>query len=508
VEGFEGAFFCGLSSDAAATMVGRENGVGAILCREFGRFIRHDTCGHHASACLARVVEHMFPAQMNVPSVTQFCYLAWYLMNYDWPQVRALMHAQLRKCENEMDDGIAAMLREEPDACDRVEDTAARLLASSDLNKPDKPNSNRWRTQAEMLFYVHRFWRLLMVVFNEIREYLGAGATLPGWRTQMATQWIKWAGSPKLHALMEVSFQFLAVWRTHDDLISLPGEDLEEHCYHKVFSRPQRARDVLTNMELALERATKDPESLDSYQMVVDAYAGQIEEVHQLYIQLYTMRVDRVMRNNGRYLSGVYAYAGFGDVSSAAVNWEAFSHFANHPKKAEQRTRLGQRMEKWLRKGEKELSADHMREFKKLTNKQHLDDAYKLVAPLLTGREPTEEQRRAFVAVVRSSKDNLVAKQLRMWIPALSSTQPVEKTFPDYDNHVANNCGGKKGKKSQPTGKGPQLGLKVRMAQRAARVDREAVNARADDPDKVASQGPHSQCYRSKTRRLKPVRPS
>jgi hypothetical protein len=358
-------------------------------------------------------------------------------------------------------------------------------LESSDLNKPDKPNANRWKTQADMIFFVHRFWRLLVVVFDEVREYLGAGAAaIPGSKAQMATQWIKWAGSSKLHALMEVSVEFLAVWRIHDKEISLPGEDLEAHCYHKVFSRPQRARAVLMNMELALGIAADEPERFDSYKKMVDAFEGQLEEVRQLYLQIYRMGVDRVKRNSGRYLSGVYAYAGFGDASQAAFVWEAFSHLKSHSKKPARRTHLGERMEKWLREGVKDLSADHAREFNKLTNTQHLDDAHKLLGPLLTQREPTNEQRVEFVAAIRSSKDNLVAKQLRTWRAALSSTQPVEKTFLDYDNNVPSNSGAKKGKKSQPTGKGPLLGLavaKVRFAQMAAKVEREkleAVNAR------------------------------
>jgi len=200
VEGFKGVYFAGLSSDAPATMVGKSNGVGELLCRKFGRFIRHDTCEHHASACVARVIENLFPAQINVLSVTQFCFLAWYLLNTDWMKMRMIMHVQLGKSAEQMDDGIAAMLRRKPDRVigETVEAAAARLLASSDLNKPEKPNSNRWGTQARMILYVERFMPLLRVVFDEVRELGGSGAATPASVEAMATQWVKWSGSPKL----------------------------------------------------------------------------------------------------------------------------------------------------------------------------------------------------------------------------------------------------------------------------------------------------------------------
>jgi hypothetical protein len=90
---FQGVLFGGMSSDAPVTMVGKFNGVGELLSANLERFLRHDTCEHHASACVARVVENMWPPQMNVPSVTQFCYLAWYLLNDNW--TKAYQHAPL-----------------------------------------------------------------------------------------------------------------------------------------------------------------------------------------------------------------------------------------------------------------------------------------------------------------------------------------------------------------------------------------------------------------------------
>ena len=156
--------------------------MGELLSANLERFLRHDTCEHHASACVARVVENMWPPQMNVPSVTQFCYLAWYLLNDNWAKARVLMLDELDKPEAEMDDKVAAMLKREGGAMDllSVEKLAEILIESRNLNKPDKPNSNRWGTQADMIDFVFRFSPLLAVIFDEIREFGGAGGAVAG----------------------------------------------------------------------------------------------------------------------------------------------------------------------------------------------------------------------------------------------------------------------------------------------------------------------------------------
>ncbi len=201
-------------------------------------------------------------------------------------------------------------------------------------------------------------------------------------------------------------------------------------------------------------------------------------------------------RNHVRYLSGVYAYTGFGDASSAEVVWEAFAHLKNHKENPRLHTRRGQRIEEWLRAGAEEMSEQH-KEFAKLTNPQHMNAEFELVRPLLNGgREPTEEQRRVYVTSIRTS-ENLVAKQRRIWIPALSSTQPVEKTFLDYDNNVSRNSGGKKGKKSAPAGKDLQLDFtsaKVTVAQARAAIERKqlkVINAREKSSLKKAPAKKH-----------------
>jgi hypothetical protein len=478
---FQGALFAGMSSDAPVTMVGKFNGVGELLSANLERFLRHDTCEHHASACVARVVENMWPPQMNVPSVTQFCYLAWYLLNDNWTKARVLMIDELNKPEAEMDDQVAAMLKREGGAMDvlSIEKLAEILIESRDLNKPDKPNSNRWGTQADMIDFVFRFSPLLAVIFDEIREFGGAGGGVPGSIEAMAGQWIKWHGSNKLRALMAMAHEFLALWRRHDEKISLPGQDIESHCYHKVFSRPLRALSLL----LEMQEAQRQFRTFQSFSKMTKHFDGEEEEVKQLYTQLYAMALDRVKRNHGRYLSGVYAYAAFGDPLSAGIAWEAFSHWKKHAKRPLQRTSEGKVLEQWLR--DADLSERHQQAIDKLTNKQHLDEAWKLVQPLLSngGRELSEQQRFDYVASIRR-QDNPVSRQLCVWIAALSSTQPVEKTFLDYDNNVSSNSGGKKSKKSAPSGKAPHLGLvtaKVRVARATAEAESvvlESVNER------------------------------
>ena len=471
VDQLEGAKFVGLSSDAPATMVGKRNGVGQLLSEKFERFIRHDTCEHHASACVARVVENMWPAQMNVPSVTQFCYLAWYLINDDWPRVRMLIHKQLGVEEAEMDQGVIAMLeRDWREEGGTIEEAAQLLLESSQLNKPNKPNSNRWRTQADMVLFVNSFAPLLAVVFDEIRCFGGAGA-VPGSVEAMASQWIRWSGSPKLRVLMSMASEFLSIWRSHDDYIGLPDEDYDVVCYHKVFSRPRRALFLLTNVQGI------KPVALDSFADVIEQFSGEEDEVEQMYKQFYAMALDSVVRNHGRYLSGVYAFAAFGDPDFAHIAWEAFSHFKNHSKKPAERTRLGKALEKCLREGE--LSKLHEVVFRRLTNKQHLDDAYLLVSMLRRrGDGPDGWQRRAFIEAVRNPGRNLVAQQLCIWTAALSSTQPVEKTFLDYDRNVSSSSGGKKGKKSTSSGKGSSLATvsaKVAVARHFGETERKIV---------------------------------
>ncbi len=473
-----GALFAGLSSDAPATMVGIHAGVGELVSRALGRFLRHDTCEHHASACVARVLENIWPPQINVPSVTQLAFLAWYLVNDNWARARSIMLEQLRKPEAEMDTGIAEMLRRMggTSVVLPVEELAAIFVADGFVRKPDKPNSNRWGTQADMIDFVFNLGPLLAVVFDEIREFGGAGSGAPGSFEAMAAQWIKWYGSRKLRALQAMSCEFLALWRRHHDKISLPGQDLEAHCYNKVFSRPMRALLLLVE----LQDVANDYQSLASFSEMIAAFGeDQEDQIAQLYIQLYATAIDRVKRNHGRYLTGVYAYAAFGDPLSAVVAWEAFSHWKKHVKKPKKRTKEGKLLEQYLR--DAELSERHEQAISLLTNKHNLDSAWELVKPLCNpaAEELSEKQRLDYVASIRHQK-NAVTRQLCMWIAALSSTQPVEKTFLDYDNNVSSNSGGKKSKKSAPSGKAPQLGLvtaKVRVARTTAEVERSVLDS-------------------------------
>ena len=91
----------GLSSDAPNVMVGKDSGVGVLLCEKLGHFIRHDTCELHASANLLKTIEMVWPMQMNIPSVTQFCYLSWYILNSDWDLFKSILKLEILREEGQ-----------------------------------------------------------------------------------------------------------------------------------------------------------------------------------------------------------------------------------------------------------------------------------------------------------------------------------------------------------------------------------------------------------------------
>ncbi len=138
-----------------------------------------------------------------------------------------------------------------------------------------------------MVLFVNSFAPLLAVVFDEIRCFGGAGA-VPGSVEAMASQWIRWSGSPKLRALMSMASEFLSIWRSHDDYIGLPDEDYDVVCYHKVFSRPRRALFLLTSVQGI------KPVALDSFADVMEQFSGEEDEVEQMYKQFYAMALDSV----------------------------------------------------------------------------------------------------------------------------------------------------------------------------------------------------------------------
>ena len=477
--------FAGFSSDAPAVMVGSENGVGERLCGSLKRFIRHDTCEHHASACVARVVERIWPARMNEPSVTQFVFVAWYLLNHNWTASRAIMSKQLTCRVEDMDGGILGMLEK---MYPGVAGPAAGeiLFESGQLNKPEKPDSNRWGTQAAMFLFVHTFLPLLNVVFDELREFGGAkeGAGVGGSVGSIAQQFLRWSGCPQLRATFDLACEYLAVWREHDMLVGLDDLDYGVKCYHKVFGRTRRALALYR----AMARGVGEEEArvFLSYEALCDSYPGETDDVVGLISQLFRTGRDTVMRNHGRYFCGVYVFGALGDPHFALIAFEALSHLRKHKRKPLVRTAEGLELEKLIRDQEEDLSDLHGELFRKLTNREHLEAAFELVSILQapSNYDASDEQRAAFVAAVRKPGKNVVALQLNSWMAVLSSTQPVEKTFLDYDHSIPKNSSGKKAKKSAPGGRA------VSLASISANVQVE----------RVLSDGKHAELFTSNAR--------
>jgi hypothetical protein len=172
------AHLMGVGTDAPSVMVGEESGFGVLLSERLRRFIRHDTCEKHGSASVLRVVEALWPAQMNVPGVCQLAYLCWYILNSDWARFKGLMIKELEQPRRDMDDDVIAMIESRAQKSGReFASELSCLRTSSELNKPSKPTSNRWETLSEMICFVNSFWPLLVVAFDDFRELQGASAS-------------------------------------------------------------------------------------------------------------------------------------------------------------------------------------------------------------------------------------------------------------------------------------------------------------------------------------------
>ncbi len=250
----------GFSSDAPVTMVGVRGGVGALLMERAG-FVRHDTCEFHASARLLAVINSVWPPQMNVPSVSQYVYLLWYILNDDWELFRGRI---VRFLNGPPDAGRAALLMRFSGRSD-----AERLNeALETLKKPEKPNVLRWNTLADIILFAPMYLEALQSALDE--ERVNAGANAPtGSIPAMCAQWLKWSGSPKLLALVSMAHEFVVdVWQPADKLIALDDTHYGVRGCFKTFSRPSRVLDVLMQIESRLDNVR----ALASFDGVVNAF--------------------------------------------------------------------------------------------------------------------------------------------------------------------------------------------------------------------------------------------
>ncbi len=431
-----GGEFVGFSSDAPATMVGAQNGVAALLMDKAG-FVRHDTCEFHASARLLAIIDALWPAQMNVPSVSQFVYLLWYILNDDWPVYRGRMIRFLST-----DTSASAMSLLSRFSGDDV--SVKRATACAELTKPEKPNTLRWNTLAEVIVFVPRYFEALRAALDEERINGGSNVSA-GSIPAMCCQWVKWSGSAKLCALLSMAAEFVsAAWQPADAQIALPDNDYDVPGCFKTFSRPRRVLDVLMLIEARLANPTDVP----SFQTVVDAFGDdQSAEVARLFSHMYSLARASVLRNSGRYLYGLHLFGGLADPAFALVVYEALAHWLNKRDAPDARTTAGQRLEKALTESEGQLQAVAQDFFDALVD----DTSWKALGKLMN---VLRRDKAEFVsAIVNAPEDNIVAYTLRSWRAALSHTQPVEKTFLDWD-HQARGDGGTKRKATEPAGKG------------------------------------------------------
>jgi hypothetical protein len=433
-----GGEFVGLSTDGPATMVGVRAGVGALLMETAG-FVRHDTCEFHASARVIAIFGRIWPAQINVPSVSQFVYLLWYILNDDWTVYRG----RIKKFLKESCTADALRLLDRFSGATLAE---KRTMARAELRKPEKPNELRWNTLADIILFTPRYMEACQAALNDERHNAGTNAPA-GSIASMCAQWVKWSGCKELRALLVVAVEFVKdVWLPADKQIALHDFTFDVPGCFKTFSRPRRVLALLMEIETRLANV----ESLASFDVVAgDFPADQRPHLVSHYKQLYSLARQAVLRNSGRYLSGVLLFGGLADPSFAMVVFEALAHWKAMPGAPGVRTKAGLRLEAALNDPDTlQPQAEDMLSF--LMDATHWPGVRELIAAL-------ERDEAEFVSMIVDAPENtFVAFTLRSWRAALSHTQPVEKTFLDWD-HQARGDGGTKRKSSEPAGKGASL---------------------------------------------------
>lgn len=432
----EGGRFLGFSSDAPNVMVGVHDGVGVLLSRHFGRYIRHDRCEHHASACVLRVLETIWPAQMNVESVTQLGYLCWYILNEDWEMYQAYM---IRAIDAEpAHPSVVQMLQKFGGS---VSD-AKKLL-----KKPDKPTGSRWRTLSDMIVFVWQYREVLRLAFDKKRCNEGAGGAAPGSIAAMCSQWIKWASSSKLVALLNVAREYVEdFWKKHDDCIRQKDKLFGVDDSFRVFSRPMRSLMFVHDAET---RVAKLDEGImpDSFQSVMDAFGDdQEEDAKALYQKIYRRARNTVARNYSPYLQGVLVFAGAGDPDFLPILWEALSWLKSHKLKPGARTELGLLLQTWLSK--QVLDEYEEERFRELSSHAALSQMKQLVDLV------AKSGASALVNLMRAPPaENQLVCIVARWAASLSHTQCVERTFLEWDQMNDNSMGRSLKKSTAATGK-------------------------------------------------------
>ena len=420
-----GSLFGGFTTDAPNVMVGERGGLGALVAESFPSS-RHDTCEHHASARLLAVLDSLWPPVMNVPSVSQFLYITWYILNNDW----ALHRARILKFLNLP--GPSADVKAVLDRFSSKDEAIALV------KKPEKPNKLRWGTLADVIEFVELFFEALRFSIEE--ERINAGANVPACSVaSICVQWVKWSGSRRLRSLLSVANEFVEkIWKPANSLIDLRDTNYDlESCY-KTFSRPQRTLQLV----MAIESFQSNPCAFSSFRAVESAFPENMRgEVRPLFTRLFDLAHNSVLRNSGRYLSGIYLYSGFADPNFVKVVFEAFAWWKRKPNAPTERTVEGRCLEQFLNDSPADNSLDLLLD----------DSSWSRISALISAR--SRNKREFLNLILNAAEDDFALFQLKCWLPCLSHTGAVEKAFLDWDHQTQRGEGGTKARAAEASGK-------------------------------------------------------
>jgi hypothetical protein len=435
----------GLVTDAPNVMIGKDNGLGVLLCKEMEVFIYHHTCELHALANLLKSLQVVWPAQMNVASVVQFGYLCWYILNSFWKYFKGKMKGMIKELFEEN------KVKEMINRFDGDSFALKQRQALLGLKKPDRPVVARFGTLAEIIEFIPKYSEVLRLSFDEFREMYGSGAQ-NGSVAAMCSQWIKWSGSGRLLALMDMAMEFVEMWKVHNAEIDKWDVHYGTKGNFKTHSRTRRVVRLMMDIDEKLGML----DQLPSKKKVLKAFGEDMKgEVDALYHQLYSVAKKSVLRSGGRYTSGVYLVMAIADPDMCVSAWNALSTYLKNPKRPKPNELRKDKMALYLlhcMETAPEFEGYEKDEFESLTSAECKEDMFELVKKCKSGKEVLVE------AIINPQISNHVAKKLKKQMCCQSVTRNVEQKFQAYDQFQASS-GDKVKKSSKSTGKAVGIDL-------------------------------------------------
>jgi len=234
------------------------------------------------------------------------------------------------------------------------------------------------------------------------------------------------------------------IWDPANKEIDLRDLDYEVESCFKTFSRPRRTLKLL----MRIEEFVLDPTSSKSYNSVIATFgANRRGEIDQLFRHLFVLARESVVRNSGRYLSGIYLFSGLADPNFAPIVFEAFAHWKEKLDAPRVRTEAGKRLEKALKEA-KDVHSDLLEVLLGSSSWRRIGE---LVRTLV---EHSKEQfLKLILTADAENPDDFALFTLKSWLPSLSHTRPVEKVFLDWDNQTRVGEGGTKARAAEASGK-------------------------------------------------------